>query len=134
LLLGFSKSGWGALSLVFNYPDFFGYAASWDAPLLWDDAGFGQINTDAAYGTLESYRRQHPVESAKRSAAAFRDRARVVVLGRQYWGDHNRRYHELLDELQIKHVFRDDLGPPHEWNVGWLGPAVAELAALTESA
>lgn len=34
LLLGFSKSGWGAFSLIFRNPDVFGYAAAWDAPLM----------------------------------------------------------------------------------------------------
>ena len=36
LLLGFSKSGWGVFSLVLTYPEFFGYAASWDAPMFFD--------------------------------------------------------------------------------------------------
>src|SRR6266478_9779052 len=32
-LLGFSKSGWGAYSLLLRHPDVFGGAAAWDAPL-----------------------------------------------------------------------------------------------------
>ncbi|HEY3787861.1 MAG TPA: alpha/beta hydrolase-fold protein [Urbifossiella sp.] len=34
LLLGFSKSGWGAYSLRMRHPDLFGKAAAWDAPLI----------------------------------------------------------------------------------------------------
>ena len=33
LLLGFSKSGWGAWSLLLRHPGVFGKAAAWDAPL-----------------------------------------------------------------------------------------------------
>ncbi len=33
LLVGFSKSGWGAWSLLLRHPDVFGKAAAWDAPL-----------------------------------------------------------------------------------------------------
>src|SRR5262249_48216670 len=33
LLLGFSKSGWGAFTLLLRNPDTFGRAAAWDAPL-----------------------------------------------------------------------------------------------------
>ncbi|HEX4148243.1 MAG TPA: hypothetical protein VHY20_04610, partial [Pirellulales bacterium] len=33
LLLGFSKSGWGAWSLLVRHPELFGRAAAWDAPL-----------------------------------------------------------------------------------------------------
>ncbi len=35
-LLGFSKSGFGAVSLLARFPDVFTAAASWDAPLLVD--------------------------------------------------------------------------------------------------
>ena len=34
LLLGFSKSGWGAYSLLLRHPKIFGKAAAWDAPLM----------------------------------------------------------------------------------------------------
>jgi enterochelin esterase-like enzyme len=33
LLVGFSKSGWGAFSLLLRHPHSFGKAAAWDAPL-----------------------------------------------------------------------------------------------------
>ena len=42
-LVGFSKSGFGALTLIFRHPDVFDAAAAWDAPaeltsLQWDMA------------------------------------------------------------------------------------------------
>lgn len=37
LLLGFSKSGWGAGSLLLKYPQVFGFAAAWDAPWCLED-------------------------------------------------------------------------------------------------
>jgi len=33
-LLGFSKSGWGAFSLLLRHPQLFAKAAAWDAPLI----------------------------------------------------------------------------------------------------
>src|SRR5262245_2541048 len=39
LLLGFSKSGWGAWSLLLRRPDLFSRAAAWDAPLMLDKPG-----------------------------------------------------------------------------------------------
>ena len=39
LLLGFSKSGWGAWSLLLRHPDLFGRAAAWDAPMMMDRIG-----------------------------------------------------------------------------------------------
>ena len=34
LLVGFSKSGWGAWALLLRHPDLFSKAAAWDAPLM----------------------------------------------------------------------------------------------------
>ena len=53
LLLGFSKSGWGAYSLLLRHPDLFGRAAAWDAPLMKDrpdQYGMGEI-----FGTQENF-------------------------------------------------------------------------------
>jgi len=49
-LLGFSKSWWGAFSLIMTYPEFFGYAASWDAPMFFDRFHYSM---EQVYGTLE---------------------------------------------------------------------------------
>ena len=39
LLLGFSKSGWGAWSLLLRHPDMFAKAAAWDSPMMLDGPG-----------------------------------------------------------------------------------------------
>jgi len=54
LLFGFSKSGWGAFSLLLTYPDCFGYAASWDAPLLIREFHFGWNRCMAPLSSLLS--------------------------------------------------------------------------------
>src|SRR5262249_30765195 len=53
LLLGFSKSGWGAWSLLLRNPEMFGKAAAWDAPLMMEkpnNFGMGEI-----FGTQENF-------------------------------------------------------------------------------
>ena len=57
LLLGFSKSGWGAFSLILTYPEFFGYAASWDAPMFFDTFHY---QMESVYGTLEQLNAYRP--------------------------------------------------------------------------
>src|SRR6187397_2367118 len=39
MLLGFSKSGWGAWSLLLRHPELFGRAAAWDAPMMTESLG-----------------------------------------------------------------------------------------------
>ena len=53
LLLGFSKSGWGAFSLLLRHPDVFGKAAAWDAPLMMD--GPGRYGSGDIFGTPENF-------------------------------------------------------------------------------
>ena len=53
LLVGFSKSGWGAYSLLLRHPDHFGKAAAWDAPLMEQrPARFGM---GPIFGTQENF-------------------------------------------------------------------------------
>ena len=52
LLLGFSKSGWGAWSLLLRHPDVFGRAAAWDAPLMMDR--FGKYGTSPIFGSQKT--------------------------------------------------------------------------------
>ena len=53
LLLGFSKSGWGAWSLLLRHSDLFGKAAAWDAPLMMDQPG--RYGSGAVFGTQSNF-------------------------------------------------------------------------------
>jgi enterochelin esterase-like enzyme len=69
LLLGFSKSGWGAWTLLLRHPERFAKAAAWDAPLMLDAPG--KYGSGPIFGTPENFERyrltrlveasQHPV-------------------------------------------------------------------------
>ena len=65
LLVGFSKSGWGAFTLIFRDPDFFGYAAAWDAPLMLSADDFGVFETGPHFGTKENFARYLPAKLAE---------------------------------------------------------------------
>jgi hypothetical protein len=53
LLIGFSKSGFGAWTLLLRHPEVFGRAAAWDAPLMMDR--LGKYGTDGVFGTPENF-------------------------------------------------------------------------------
>src|SRR5262245_3682456 len=55
LLLGFSKSGWGAFSLLLRHPDVFGRAVAWDAPLDMDKAG--KFGSGDIFGDDENFQK-----------------------------------------------------------------------------
>jgi S-formylglutathione hydrolase FrmB len=139
LLLGFSKSGWGAFSLILRYPEFFGYAASWDAPMFFGRFRYGM---ESVYGTLEQLNAYRPDLLVSRQKRHFQKEARLVLAGEQDWGksipapqggSHTVEMHALLMSNGVKHDYNDSLSAAHRWNESWMAPTLDALVALTEA-
>jgi hypothetical protein len=139
LLFGFSKSGWGAFSLILTYPKFFGYAASWDAPMFFDRFHYSM---ERVYGTLRQLETYRPDLLASERRKYFQGKPRLVLTGKRGWGksiptpaggDHTVEMHRLLDKEGIKHVYDDSFRAPHRWNEQWMGPTLEALTALTKT-
>ena len=127
LLLGFSKSGWGAYSLLLRHPDVFGKAAAWDAPLMMDAPG--RYGSGDIFGTAENFEPYRVSNLLASRAAALGTERRLILLGYGNFRDHHEKAHALMDEHRIAHAYRD--GPPrkHDWHSGWVTEAVEFLAA-----
>ncbi len=144
LLLGFSKSGWGAFSLIARYPDYFKAAASWDAPLLMDEACFGAYGTAGHFGTSTHFAGYCPPVLFRGNPQPFRQLTRIVLAGQQLFGAecmpsgegecHTACMHQLFTELGITHHFHNDLIFPHRWHAGWMEPELQQLLAIAENA
>jgi len=139
LLFGFSKSGWGAFSLIMTYPEFFGYAASWDAPMFFERF---HISMEPVYGTLDQLNVYRPDLLASKQKRHFRLKTRLVLTGEQGWGrsrltpnrgSHTVEMHELLDKEGIKHVYDNSLRVPHRWSEQWVGPTLEALMGIVEN-
>ena len=141
LLFGFSKSGWGAFTLLLRDPTFFGYACAWDAPLMLK-AWMPAWEMARHYGTVEHYERYRPVRLFETQAAHFRDRTRFVLLGSQNFGSHpedqfaglsqTQLAHTMLTRFRIQHAFDDSLTMDHCWDSGWVAPAIEALMAVAK--
>ncbi len=140
LLFGFSKSGWGAFSLILTYPEFFGYAASWDAPMFFDKFHY---KMEPIYGTLEQLNAYRPDLLVFKQKRHFQRKPRLVLTGEQGWGksipaptggSHTVEMHKLLAKEGIKHVYDNSLNVPHSWNEQWMAPTLKALMGLTEDA
>jgi hypothetical protein len=142
LLIGFSKSGWGAFSLILRNPNFFGYACSWDAPLMVNWPGGWGIKVH--FGTQKAFAKHQISRLLQEQAAQFRDRTRLVLLGEALFGaqgcpdkrGHTVLAHETMADIGIRHAYRDDLKVAHSWtskagpDKGWVQPAVAQLMEI----
>ena len=126
LLVGFSKSGWGAYSLLLRHPDVFGRAAAWDAPLTEDRPlryGMGPI-----FGNRENFEQYRIFALLEKQANNLQGRPRLILTGYDNFRSHHLAAHRRMDELGISHVWRDGPNRKHHFNSGWLAEAVDLLA------
>lgn len=133
-LFGFSKSGWGAYTLLMRNKETFGYAAAWDTPFMFDgdNSGkdWGPLGLSGNFGTREAMKPNVPTQLALANAAWLKQRNRLVLGVGIDWGEQCRQMHQLLEANAIPHVYRPDLLVKHEWRSGWFAPMVEELLKL----
>jgi S-formylglutathione hydrolase FrmB len=125
LLLGFSKSGWGAFSLALRHPELFGRAAAWDAPLMMerpDKYGMADI-----FGSQENFEKYRISTLLKQRAARPPEPLRLIHFGYGSFREQHQSAHRLMDELKIAHQYQDGPQRAHSWHSGWLPEAVRML-------
>jgi len=130
LLVGFSKSGWGAYSLLLRHPEVFTRAAAWDAPL-------GQASP-SKYGMSEMFPTQQSLalydvwDFLKQRAALLAGSTRLALLGYgDFRGHHQATHHHML-KLGIPHHYQDGPRREHHWQSDWMADAVRLLAAESD--
>jgi len=128
LLLGFSKSGWGAYSLLLRNPTVFAAAAAWDAPL--EESSPKRFGMGPIFGTQENFARYRISTLLAARAGLFRAGPRLVLTGYGNFRDATVAAHERLEALGIPHVYRDGPQREHVWGSGWLPEAVGLLVGL----
>jgi hypothetical protein len=128
LLVGFSKSGWGAWSLLLRHPEVFGRAAAWDAPLLEETPKrFGMHTIFGSQENLERYRITRLLE--QRAALLRSGPPRLVLTGHGNFGADVRRVHEKMMAWGIPHRYDNGTARKHDWHSGWFAETVGYLMA-----
>jgi S-formylglutathione hydrolase FrmB len=127
LLLGFSKSGWGAFSLLLRHPETFGKAAAWDAPLMTDRPNKWEMGS--VFGTQENFSGYQISELLKKQAGQFHGPPKLIHFGYDIFRGDHQRAEELMNELKITRVYRDGPHRKHAWKSGWVPEAVEMLVA-----
>jgi hypothetical protein len=128
LLAGFSKSGWGALSLLMRNPTRFGCAAAWDAPF--ETTQLGRWGTEAIFASA-AHLRQHSIAALSRThAGPFQAACRIVIHGYQNFRTDTEYAHRLFASRGILHRFDNRRASPHAWDLDWLDPLIEELMGI----
>jgi hypothetical protein len=125
LLLGFSKSGWGACTLLLRHPEVFGRAAPWDAPVMMEWPS--QFDSAEIFGTRENFELYQVQRLLREKGAELGSQCRLWLAGYRTFRSHHQEMLALLEELQIRHEYRDGPDRPHDWHSGWVSEAVAWL-------
>lgn len=125
LLLGFSKSGWGAWSLLLRNPEVFGKAAAWDAPMMMERGLYGMA---AIAGTQENFERYRIPTLLRARGKTLGSEPRLLLMGYDNFRTPTQQAHALFDELKIPHAYRDGPQRKHHWNSGWVEEAARWVA------
>lgn len=124
-LAGFSKSGWGAWSLLLRQPDLFARAAAWDAPLMMKPPG--KYGSQPIFGTNENFEKHQLSKLLKQANASGISDQRLIHAGYDNFRSEHQAMNQLLNELGIQAVYLDGPKRKHHWQSGWLPEIVAEL-------
>lgn len=124
LLLGFSKSGWGAWSLLLRNNDTFGRAAAWDSPMMMERGLYGMA---AIAGTQENFERYRVPNLLREHGPKLGPSPRLLLMGFDNFRTPTQQCHALLEELKIPHAYRDGPQRKHHWNTGWVEEAAVWL-------
>jgi esterase/lipase superfamily enzyme len=128
LLVGFSKSGWGAWSLLLRHPDFFGRAAAFDAPMMMDAPG--KYGSGPIFGTAENFVNYQISRLLKHRAPELnRSKPHLALFGKGNFQKEHVQVTQLLQTMQIPCHRDDSTVREHSWHSGWLSLAVRWLAA-----
>ncbi len=125
LLLGLSKSGWGAVSLLLRHPDVFGLAAAWDAPLM--ETAPKKYGMQTVFPTQEHFDKYRLDAALERAAKKFSGPARIGLFAYGSFRQQHLAAHEHLVKLGIPHEHRDGPERAHNWSSGWVPEAVEFL-------
>jgi hypothetical protein len=126
LLLGFSKSGWGAFSLLLRHPDLFAKAAAFDAPVAWETPNrYGMEEVFGTQATMDKYCVNALLETA---APRLGETPRLALYGYSDFRGHHQFLHYRMLKLGIPHEYADGTQRAHRWDSGWLPEAVAFVA------
>ena len=131
LLVGFSKSGWGAFTLLLRNPDVFAAAAAFDAPMAL--AAPGPYGTGPVFGGKKNFEKYRVESLLKKNGGRLGKGKRLALLG--YYDNfrsHHLQAHRWMNALKIEHHWRDGPKRKHSWGSGWLPEALALLAAPAE--
>ena len=125
LLLGFSKSGWGAWTMLMRHPELFGKAAAFDAPMMMDK--HDRFGAGPIFGTPENWEGYRIGKLLERNGDEIGKVKRLILLGVGNFKADHEKIHLLMEGKKMPHVYTDGPVRKHDWHSGWVTEGVEDL-------
>ncbi len=135
LLIGFSKSGYGAVDLLLKHPNVFSAAAAFDFPAdMTTYNGLGSSTADD-YGTQANFQNNYELDQSfiDTYQAPFTTQDRLWISGGPLYASQVADFNNLLTSQGVLDTFSTtQTGDAHTWSGGWVSGAVAGLFGLEQ--
>jgi hypothetical protein len=132
LLIGFSKSGYGALGLLFKHPSLFDAAAAFDFPA--DMAAYEDFGSSSGrnYGTDANFQNNYRLTDTFIDTwkAPFTTAERIWISEGRAYQPQVANFSALLTSQGVFHTLSIQTNDAHTWSGGWLSDAVSGLFGL----
>lgn len=131
LLIGFSKSGWGAMTLLLRHPETFQKAVGWDPGIRVDTGPFGpgynrkeRIRRD--FGSDENFEKYRISTLLKTRGKGLGSEVRLFYFNRD-GGPRaigGAQIHNLMVSEGVPHRYVMEAHREHRWDSGWIPEAL----------
>ena len=94
----------------------------------------GRYGTAPIFGDQATLDKFQIAELLRARSKDLGSSARLILAGYQYQGfrEHHVQADNLLNDLKVPHVYRDDPRDKHDWHSGWVAPTVGLLLAPSD--
>lgn len=131
-VMGYSKGGWGCMSMILRRPDAIGYAAMWDTPydLTWASGSGAGIGIDTHYGTEAQFNLYDPKQILAANLSAVNDTQRLWIGGYNTYQTDITNWKATLTSNSVPFDGSYSVSlPTHNGDAGWMDDAGVWLDA-----
>ncbi len=132
LLMGFSKSGWEAFTLLIRNPEMFQKAIGWDSGIRVDTGPISEEERmqriDSLFGGEENFEKYRLTTLLRERGNELGKETRLFYYNTEGTrGPGGVEIHKLMVELEIPHLYLYEPHRKHSWDSGWIPAAVRFL-------
>ena len=135
LLVGFSKSGYGALDLELKHPSVFSAVAAFDFPGGMTSYDYDGASSADDYGTQANFQDNYEmnVSFIDAHAAPFTTQDRILISEGPAFAAQVTDFGNLLTSEGVMYTSLNQTNDAHTWSGGWLSGAIAGLYGLEQN-